>query len=115
MVSYTRRLPTRSHTDLNPLAKQASTPTPSTATPPSTLWKEYKNQDGRAYWFHTVDKKSVWEKPEELKTPRERAIASTKWKEYTSGDRKYYVHSETKETTWSVPGELRGEPCAWAF
>lgn len=77
--------------------------------PSQSAWKEYKNAEGRPYWFHPVDKKSVWEKPDELKTPREKAIASTKWKEYKSGDRKYYVHSETKETTWNVPQELKGE------
>lgn len=94
---------------------QSSTSTSSGSSPPPTsVWKEYKNQDGRSYWFHPIEKRSVWEKPDELKTPRERAIASTKWKEYKSGDRTYYVHSQTKETTWNIPPELQGEwvrPC----
>lgn len=52
----------------------------------------------------------MWEKPDELKTPRERAIASTRWKEYKSDKgREYYVNSDTKETTWNVPPELKGE------
>ncbi|CAO1631408.1 unnamed protein product [Sympodiomycopsis kandeliae] len=85
----------------------ASNPTDSAATATASVWKEYKNQEGRPYWFNTVDKKSVWDKPLELKSPRERAIASTKWKEYKSGERNYYVHSETKETTWIVPKELQ--------
>ncbi|PWN28436.1 hypothetical protein BDZ90DRAFT_250941 [Jaminaea rosea] len=77
------------------------------ASTSASPWKEYKNAEGRSYWFHTEDKHSVWEKPDELKTPRERAIAATRWKEYKSGERSYYVHSDTKETTWSVPKELQ--------
>ncbi|CAO1637421.1 unnamed protein product [Parajaminaea phylloscopi] len=72
-----------------------------------SLWREYKNPEGRAYWFHTTEKRSVWEKPDELKTPREIAISRTRWKEYKSGERSYYVHSDTKETTWQMPQELQ--------
>ena len=38
----------------------------------------------------------------------QRAIDSTPWKEYQSGERKYYVHSVTKESSWTVPKELKG-------
>ena len=74
------------------------------------LDREYKNAEGRPYWFHTEDKRSVWEKPDDLKTPREKAIAQTRWKEYKQGEKSYYVHSDTKESTWTVPKELQGEP-----
>lgn len=70
-------------------------------------WVEYRNPQGRPYWYNTVDKRSVWEKPVELKTPRERALDATPWKEYKSGDRSYYVHSETKQSTWTIPPELK--------
>ncbi|KAL7421468.1 U1 snRNP protein [Cryptotrichosporon argae] len=69
-------------------------------------WKEYKNADGRAYWSHAVTKQSVWEKPDELKTPFEKAMAKTNWKQYTTKDRPYYVNSFTKETVWQLPPDL---------
>jgi hypothetical protein len=48
----------------------------------------------------------VWEKPDELKTPFEKAVSKTQWKQYTSKNRPYYVHSVTKETKWDLPQEL---------
>lgn len=72
-------------------------------------WTEHRNAQGRVYWYHQAEKRSVWEKPSELKTAKERAIDSTPWKEYQSGERKYYVHSVTKESSWSLPKELKGE------
>ena len=58
------------------------------------------------YWSHTVTKQSVWEKPDELRTPFERALQKTDWKVYTSKDRPYYVNSITRETKWDLPPEL---------
>ncbi|KAJ1573213.1 hypothetical protein NDA12_000884 [Ustilago hordei] len=71
------------------------------------VWTEHKTPQGRPYWYHTIERRSVWEKPSELKTPRERALEATPWKEYKSGDRPYYVHSVTKQSTWSLPPELK--------
>jgi hypothetical protein len=47
---------------------------------------------GRTYWYNKLDKSSVWEKPDALKTPFERAMMETSWKEYTNQGRKYWVH-----------------------
>ncbi|KAK7056267.1 U1 snRNP protein [Paramarasmius palmivorus] len=69
-------------------------------------WTEHRNPEGRTYWFNTATKESVWEKPDELKTPFERALNQTKWKEYFSGGRKYYYNTETKESKWDMPDEL---------
>ncbi|KAN0063798.1 U1 snRNP protein [Thecaphora frezii] len=77
------------------------------APPPPPTWIEYRNPQGRPYWYHTIEKRSVWDKPPELKTPRERALDSTPWKEYKSGDRSYYVHSQTKQSTWTLPPEVK--------
>jgi pre-mRNA-processing factor 40 len=73
---------------------------------PDSLWSEYKNAEGRTYWSNSKTKQSVWEKPDELRTPFERALAKTDWKQYTSKDRPYYVNSYTKETKWDLPDEL---------
>ncbi|CAE6542388.1 unnamed protein product [Rhizoctonia solani] len=54
----------------------------------------------------TQTKASSWEKPEELKTPFEKAMAKTPWKEHTSQGRKYWYHSQTKESKWEMPQEL---------
>jgi len=71
-----------------------------------TWQKEYKTDEGRLYWSHKLTKQSVWEKPDDLKTPFERALAQTAWKQYTSKDRPYYVNSHTKETKWNLPPDL---------
>ncbi|KAJ2934019.1 hypothetical protein H1R20_g3064, partial [Candolleomyces eurysporus] len=76
------------------------------ATPAQGIWTEHRNPEGRTYWFNTGTKNSVWEKPDDLKTPFERALNQTKWKEYFSGGRKYYYHTETKESKWDMPDEL---------
>ena len=75
-------------------------------SPGASPWQEYKNSEGRVYWSHSVTKQSVWEKPDELKTPFETAIGRTQWKQYSSKGRPYYVHSVTKETKWDLPAEL---------
>ncbi|KAI0788845.1 hypothetical protein C8Q75DRAFT_768185 [Abortiporus biennis] len=70
------------------------------------VWTEHRNPEGRTYWFNTGTRESVWEKPDDLKTPFERALNQTKWKEYFSGGRKYYYNTETKESKWDMPNEL---------
>ncbi|KAI5453716.1 U1 snRNP protein [Naganishia albida] len=70
-------------------------------------WQEYKAPDGRTYWSHTVTKQSRWDKPDDLKTPFERAMAKTQWKQYMSKDRPYYVNTATRETVWELPNELK--------
>ncbi|KAI0065611.1 hypothetical protein BV25DRAFT_1913625 [Artomyces pyxidatus] len=70
------------------------------------VWTEHTNQDGRTYWYNPSTKESVWEKPDELKTPFERALNQTTWKEYFSGGRKYYYNTTTKESKWDMPDEL---------
>ncbi|KAI0028675.1 hypothetical protein K488DRAFT_58019, partial [Vararia minispora EC-137] len=67
---------------------------------------EHRNPEGRTYWFNTGTRESVWEKPDDLKTPFEKALNQTRWKEYFSGGRKYYYNTETKESKWDMPDEL---------
>ncbi|KAF8347783.1 pre-mRNA-processing protein prp40 [Amanita rubescens] len=70
------------------------------------MWTEHRNPEGRTYWFNTATKQSVWEKPNDLKTPFEKALTETKWREYFSGGRKYYYNTESKESKWDMPDEL---------
>ncbi|ETW78861.1 hypothetical protein HETIRDRAFT_435469 [Heterobasidion irregulare TC 32-1] len=71
------------------------------------IWKtEHRNPEGRTYWFNTGTRESVWEKPDDLKSPFERALNQTSWKEYFSGGRKYYYNTQTKESKWDMPDEL---------
>ncbi|KAH9935065.1 hypothetical protein B0H21DRAFT_76038 [Amylocystis lapponica] len=70
------------------------------------VWTEHRNPEGRTYWFNTGSRESVWEKPDDLKTPFERALNQTKWKEYFSGGRKYYYNTDSKESKWDMPDEL---------
>ncbi|KAI1796601.1 hypothetical protein LXA43DRAFT_969682 [Ganoderma leucocontextum] len=70
------------------------------------VWTEHRNPEGRTYWFNTNTRESVWEKPDDLKTPFEKALNQTRWKEYFSGGRKYYYNTDTKESKWDMPDEL---------
>jgi pre-mRNA-processing factor 40 len=79
----------------------------SASPPPKSLWSTHKNPEGRVYWSHAVTKKSVWEKPDELRTAFELALTKTDWKQYVSKDRTYYVNSKTRETKWDLPAELQ--------
>ncbi|GAA5885633.1 hypothetical protein JCM6882_007505 [Rhodosporidiobolus microsporus] len=79
------------------------------ASPPpgsaASQWAKHTSPDGRPYWSHP-EKGSVWEKPDDLKTPVEVEMGKTRWKEYETGGRKYWVHAVSKETTWNMPKEL---------
>lgn len=75
---------------------------------PTGLWQEARAPDGRTYYFNTQTKETSWQKPPDLLTPLERALATQPWKEYTAPDgRKYYAHSETKQTVWEMPVQYR--------
>lgn len=77
-------------------------------SPSGPLWQEARAPDGRVYYYNTQTKETSWQKPPELLTPMERALATQPWKEYTAPDgRKYYAHSETKQTVWEMPVEYR--------
>jgi len=36
-----------------------------------SVWTAHTSPDGRIYFFNSITKQSVWEKPDELKTPAE--------------------------------------------
>ncbi|GAA5822553.1 hypothetical protein JCM10212_002457 [Sporobolomyces blumeae] len=76
------------------------------ASPSATHgWSKHTSPDGRPFW--SKNGQSVWEKPTELKTPAEKEMERTPWKEYETGGRKYWVHSESSETTWNPPTEIQ--------
>lgn len=76
-------------------------------TDPS-VWSEHTSPDGRTYYYNSVTKTSLWEKPYELKTPAEKLLSACIWKEYrTETGRLYYYNIETKESSWLVPPELK--------
>ena len=37
----------------------------------------------------------------------ERLLAQCPWKEYSDGGKTYYSHTETKESVWTIPKELK--------
>ncbi|KAF9934417.1 hypothetical protein FBU30_002241 [Linnemannia zychae] len=80
----------------------------STSAAAKSLWAEYTHQDGRKYYHHTVTKQTVWQKPDELKTPKELALEACPWKEYSTPEgKKYYHNAKTSETVWTAPEEYR--------
>ncbi|KAG0209848.1 hypothetical protein BGX33_005305 [Mortierella sp. NVP41] len=89
---------------------QASTTIVPAAAEPTTksLWTEYTHQDGRKYYYHTVTKQTVWQKPDELKTPKELALEACPWKEYSTPEgKKYYHNAKSSETVWTAPEEYK--------
>ena len=91
-------------------------PAPSPQPPPQPLaagsgWSEHTAPDGRPYYYHAGQGRSSWDKPDELKGARERAVAAalsrSKWRQYTAANGlQYYVDTETKQTSWKMPVEL---------
>ncbi|KAL4715590.1 hypothetical protein ACJJTC_009216 [Scirpophaga incertulas] len=82
--------------DIAPMANQSSP------------WSEHKAPDGRTYYYNSVTKQSLWEKPDDLKTPAEKLLSTCVWKEYTTDSGRVYYHNiETKESSWVVPKELQ--------
>ncbi|XP_053694183.1 pre-mRNA-processing factor 40 homolog A [Sabethes cyaneus] len=69
-------------------------------------WTEHKAPDGRVYYYNSVSKQSLWEKPDELKSPAEKLLSQCPWKEYKSDQGKVYYHNvNTKESQWVAPPE----------
>ncbi|XP_045511812.1 pre-mRNA-processing factor 40 homolog A isoform X1 [Pieris brassicae] len=82
--------------EISPMANQTSP------------WSEHKAPDGRTYYYNSITKQSLWEKPDDLKTPAEKLLSSCVWKEYTTdAGRVYYHNIETKESSWVIPKELQ--------
>ncbi|ORX60771.1 hypothetical protein BCR36DRAFT_314557 [Piromyces finnis] len=72
-----------------------------------SVWTTHTDPNGRKYYYNTETKQSSWEKPDELKTPLEKALSKCPWKEYTSNGKKYYYNEETKVSCWEMPQEYK--------
>ncbi|EPX75315.1 U1 snRNP-associated protein Usp104 [Schizosaccharomyces octosporus yFS286] len=78
------------------------------AIQPVSDWHEVKTEDGRVYYYDSISRKSVWEKPEELMNEFERKLSKLAWKEYTTADGKqYWYNVNTRESVWEIPEEYR--------
>ncbi|CAG8384673.1 unnamed protein product [Penicillium salamii] len=70
----------------------------------SARWQEARNAEGRVYYYDLQTKATQWNKPQELMTPVELALANQPWKEYTTdAGRKYWYNGESKQSTWEIP------------
>ncbi|OWR44970.1 CDK5 regulatory subunit-associated protein 1, partial [Danaus plexippus plexippus] len=93
-----------------PFKPELSAPAPelSPMVNQNSPWTEHKAPDGRTYYYNSITKQSLWEKPDDLKTPAEKLLSSCVWKEYTTdAGRVYYHNIETKESSWVIPKELQ--------
>eukprot|EP01097_Dermamoeba_algensis_P006001 TRINITY_DN3780_c0_g1_i2.p1 TRINITY_DN3780_c0_g1~~TRINITY_DN3780_c0_g1_i2.p1 ORF type:complete len:755 (-),score=262.22 TRINITY_DN3780_c0_g1_i2:188-2452(-) len=74
-------------------------------------WTEYTTPAGKKYYYNKATKVSVWDKPNEFKTAKEKEVEkspSCPWKEYVADSKKkYYYNSLTRESTWEMPDEFR--------
>ncbi|KAK4470881.1 hypothetical protein MN116_006394 [Schistosoma mekongi] len=70
-------------------------------------WVEHHSHDGRKYYYNTFTQQTTWEKPQELKTQREKILCNCPWKEFKSENGKpYYFNENTKQSVWVKPQEL---------
>ncbi|CAH8594741.1 unnamed protein product [Schistosoma haematobium] len=70
-------------------------------------WVEHHSHDGRKYYYNTFTQQTTWEKPQELKTQREKILCNCPWKEFKSENGKpYYFNENTKQSVWIKPQEL---------
>ncbi|XP_008557971.1 pre-mRNA-processing factor 40 homolog A isoform X1 [Microplitis demolitor] len=89
-----------------PVTEVAAT-VPAAAVAKKSDWSEHKAPDGRTYYYNATTKQSLWEKPDDLKTPNELLLSQCPWKEYKSENGKVYYHNViTKESRWTIPSEL---------
>lgn len=81
------------------------------AAPSKTVasdWHEVKTEDSRVYYYNSVTRKSVWEKPEELMNDFEKKLSKLAWKEYATADgKKYWYNVNTRESVWDIPDEYK--------
>ncbi|PAA52276.1 hypothetical protein BOX15_Mlig027479g3 [Macrostomum lignano] len=71
-------------------------------------WAEHTMPDGKTYYYNLVTGKTVWEKPDDLKTEWELIMARCPWREFrTDAGKVYYSHSVTNQSVWTKPEELR--------
>jgi len=71
-------------------------------------WTEHKAPDSRTYFYNSVTKASIWEKPFCMKSSTEKMLAQCPWKEFKAENGKVYYHNNvTKESVWVVPRELQ--------
>jgi len=91
----------------SPVGSDATTTMSISVAEKKTDWSEHKAPDGRTYYYNSITKQSLWEKPDELKTPNELLLSQCPWKEYKSENGKVYYHNvSTKESRWTIPPEL---------
>ncbi|KAJ2877522.1 U1 snRNP protein, partial [Coemansia asiatica] len=76
---------------------------PTMAAAGNAAWTEHVSSEGRTYYHNRETGVTTWEKPDELKTPQERASV---WKEYSKDGRSYWYNTVTKKSTWTKPAEL---------
>ena len=75
--------------------------------PPPSVWKATTTADGRTYYYNAETQVTQWTKPDELKTPEERATEGTEWQVHSANGKPYWAHSVTKQTRWDPPPEVQ--------
>ncbi|KCV70023.1 hypothetical protein H696_03490 [Fonticula alba] len=72
----------------------------------ASSWAEYKSATGRPYYYNSITKESVFQRPDALRTAEELA---SPWRDFTTEEGKVYFHNrETKETLWDPPADFAG-------
>jgi len=80
---------------------------PAPQTQPMQPWMEAKHpESGRVYFYNRLTQQSTFEKPEALKTPVERQLPTSQWREYVKEGKSYFVSSTTGQSVWEEPMEF---------
>lgn len=68
------------------------------------MWHQTFDPNNRPYYFNDETNETTWEKPQELWTKLDHALAAANWAEYTTEDgRPYWYNKTTQTSVWQVP------------
>lgn len=70
-------------------------------------WQVHAGPEGKPYYYNSKTGQSTWDKPEELKTPFDKALEATSWRQSIApGGAKYWYNVENQQSLWDAPPEV---------
>lgn len=76
-------------------------------------WQIHQTEDGKTYYFNDVTCESTWEKPQDLLSATDRALAELHWTQYEteatdgSDNQIYWYNDQTGQSVWDLPEDVK--------